>query len=160
MFCFRYHWRIIIKKFNSIFEVYQIFLFVLRSIYCWLFIKFDNVFVSPNPEPPVIILYGWSGIYGHFGLFCFIFIGIIMKIDQCLYCFTILSYLTFSFLPIRSLFVPYVYVSIESIDCIVLLSFELKAILLNSSVKILWLLLLNLCGVFNINLLFFINSSK
>ena len=60
-----------------------------------------------------------------------------MKINQCLYCFTILSYLTFSFLLIRFLFVPYVYVSIESIDCIVLLSFELKAILLISSVKIL-----------------------
>ena len=34
-----------------------------------------------------------------------------------------------------SLLVPYAYVSIESIDCILLSSFELKAILLNSSAK-------------------------
>ena len=31
------------------------------------FIKFNNAFVSPDPEPPIInILYGSSGIYGHF----------------------------------------------------------------------------------------------
>ena len=59
-----------------------------------------------------------------------------------------------SFSLIRSFLVPYAYVSIESIDCILLSSFELKAILLTSLVKTLSLSLLNLCCVCNINLLF------
>ena len=54
--------------------------------------------------------------------------------------------------------VPYAYVSIESIDYILLSLFELKAILLISSVKTLCLSLLNLFCVFNINLLLFMNS--
>ena len=58
----------------------------------------------------------------------------------------------------RSLLVPYAYVSIESIDYILLSLFELKAILLISSVKTLCLSLLNLFCVFNINLLLFMNS--
>ena len=49
-------------------------------------------------------------------------------------------------------------VSVESIDCILLSSLELKAILLISSVKTLCLSLLNLCCIFNIDLSFFINS--
>ena len=40
-----------------------------------------------------------------------------------------------SFLLIRSLLVWYACISIESIDCILLSSFELKAILLISTVK-------------------------
>ena len=55
--------------------------------------------------------------------------------------------LVFSFLCIGSLLIPCAYVSIESIDCILLSSFELKLILLISSVKALYLLLLNLCCV-------------
>ena len=43
--------------------------------------------------------------------------------------------LIFSFINIRSFLVPYAYVSIESIDHILLSLFELKAILLISSVK-------------------------
>ena len=39
------------------------------------------------------------------------------------------------FLLIRSLLVWYAYISIESIDCILSSSFELKAILLISTVK-------------------------
>ena len=43
----------------------------ILSISGWLFIKFNNAFVFPDPEPPIIsILYG-SGIYGHFKL-CFV----------------------------------------------------------------------------------------
>ena len=35
----------------------------------WLFIKFSNAFVFPDPEPPINnIQYVWSGIYGHFKL--------------------------------------------------------------------------------------------
>ena len=60
-----------------------------------------------------------------------------------------------SFSPTRSLVVLYGYVSIESVDCILLSSFELKAVLLISSVKTLCLSFLNLCCVFNINILFF-----
>ena len=55
----------------------------------------------------------------------------------------------------RSLLVPYLNVSIESIDYI-LLSFELNTILLISSVETLYFSLLNLCCVFNIS---FINIS-
>ena len=49
--------------------------------------------------------------------------------------------------------VPYAYVSIDLIDCIILSSFEVKAILLNSSVKTLCLSFLNVCCVFNICLI-------
>ena len=50
------------------------------------------------------------------------------------------------------------YVFIESIDCILLSSFELRAILLIFSVKSLYLSLLSLCCVFNINFLFLMIS--
>ena len=70
-----------------------------------------------------------------------------------MYRFIILLHLISSVLITRSLLIPNAYVSIQSIDCILLLSFELKAILLISSVKTLCLSLLNLCCVFNINLL-------
>ena len=59
-----------------------------------------------------------------------------------------------SFPLTKTLVVPYAYVSIESIDSILLLSFELKAILLISPVKTLCLSILNLCYVRNVNLLF------
>ena len=40
----------------------------------WLFIKFNNAFIFPDPEPPVIsILYGQSGIYHHFKLCSVVF---------------------------------------------------------------------------------------
>ena len=62
--------------------------------------------------------------------------------------------LIFSFLHIKSLLIPCVYVSIESTDCILLLLFKPKAILLTSSVKTLSLSLLNISCIFNINLFF------
>ena len=58
----------------------------------------------------------------------------------------------------KSLLAPYTYVSIESVDCILLSLFELKAILLISSVKTLCFSLLNICCIFDIDLSFFINS--
>ena len=70
--------------------------------------------------------------------------------------FIILSCLIFSFLHIGSLLFPYAYVSVKLIDCILLSSFELEAILSISWVKRLCLSLLNLCYDFNIRL-FFIN---
>ena len=63
--------------------------------------------------------------------------------------------LSYNFLFTRSLLTPYAYVSMKSINCILLSLFELKVILLISSVKILCFSLLNLYSVFNINLLLF-----
>ena len=45
----------------------------ILSIFGCLFIKFNNTFVFPDPESPIInIPYGWSGTFGQFGL-CFSF---------------------------------------------------------------------------------------
>ena len=82
----------------------------------------------------------------------------IIKVNHCLYRFIILLHLNSYFSLTRSLLVANAYVSIKSIDCILLTSFELKAILSISSVKTLCFSLLNLCCVFNIDLLFSINS--
>ena len=76
----------------------------------------------------------------------------------CMYCLNMLLHLISSFLLTRFLLIPFAYVSIELIDCILLLSFEFKEILSVSSVKALYLSLLNLCLVFNINILHFLNS--
>ena len=88
---------------------------------------------------------------------CFFFCNII-TVNHFLYRFTIFLHLISSFSLTRSFLIPYAYVSIESIDSILLSSSGLKAILLIFSVKILCFPLLNLCWIFNINLLFFINS--
>ena len=87
---------------------------------------------------------------------CFFFCSII-KVSHFLYRFIILLHLISSLLLTKPLLVPYAYISIESIDCILLSSFKLKAILLISSVETLCLSLLNFCCIFNIDLLFFIN---
>ena len=68
--------------------------------------------------------------------------------------------LIFSFFHIRSLLIPCAYVSIESIDCVLLSSFELKVILFISSVKTLYLSLLNLSCLFNITFLYFVISLR
>ena len=70
----------------------------------------------------------------------------------------LLLHLISSFLHGKSLFILCAYVSTKSNDCIFLSSFELNAILLISSVKALCFSLLNLCCVFNVSLLFFVNS--
>ena len=87
-------------------------------------------------------------------MFFYILFYHIIKVKTFLYCFIILLRLIFSFLHIRSLFAPYVYVSIKSVDCIVLSAFELKAMLLIFSVKTLCLSFSNIFCVFNISLLF------
>ena len=91
-------------------------------------------------------------------MFLYVFFWKIIKVNHFLYHFIILLHLISSFSFTRSFLVPYAYVSVESVDCILLSSFELKAILLISSVKTLCLSLLNLCCVFDINLMFFMNS--
>ena len=73
-----------------------------------------------------------------------------------LYYFIIFLHLISSFLHTRSVLVPVAYVSIKSIDYILSSSFELKDILLISSVKTLCLSLLNLFCAFDIS--FFTNS--
>ena len=84
-----------------------------------------------------------------------VFFCIIIKVNHFLNRFIILLHLISLLLLTRFLFVLYAYISIESIVCILLSSFGLKAILLISSVKTLSLSLLNNCCVFNIDLLFF-----
>ena len=50
-----------------------------------LFIKFNSVFVFPDPEPPIInILYGWSGIYGQLGL-CFLLFSLVYSSKFIIY---------------------------------------------------------------------------
>ena len=39
----------------------------ILSMSGWFSITFNNKFVFPDPELPIInILYGWSGVYGQF----------------------------------------------------------------------------------------------
>ena len=65
-----------------------------------------------------------------------------------LYCFIIMLFLISSFLHTRSLLILYVYVSIESTDCILLSSLALNAILLTFSVNTLCFSLPDLCCYF------------
>ena len=76
-------------------------------------------------------------------LLCFLLQRLQSELFLCR--FIILLHLISYFSLTRSYLVPYAYVSIKSTDCIVLSSFELKAIFLN------------LCCIFNINLLFFMS---
>ena len=68
----------------------------------------------------------------------------VIKVNHFLYRFIILLYLNSSFSLTKSFLISYTYVSIESIDCILLSSLELKGIQLISSVKTLRLSLLNI----------------
>ena len=88
-------------------------------------------------------------------LLCFLFH--IIKVNQFLYRYIILLNLVSSFSLTKSLLVPYAFFSIESFECILKSSFEIKAILLISSVKTLCLSFLIFCCVFNISLLFLTN---
>ena len=79
-------------------------------------------------------------------IFCMDGLEFLVNLDYVFFCniikgkhfYIVLLYLLSSFLYTRSLLVLYAYVFIESVDCILLLSFELKAILLISSVKTLY----------------------
>ena len=80
----------------------------------------------------------------------------LIKAYNFLYCFIILLLLISSFLNTRSLLVLYAYISTELIDCIQLPSFELTAISLISSLKT-CLSIRNVCCIFNISVLYFMN---
>ena len=46
----------------------------MLSISGCLFFRLNNEFVFSDPEPPIVnILYGWSRIFGQFGLCSFMF---------------------------------------------------------------------------------------
>ena len=100
------------------------------------------------------VLYGWSRICGQFGLRSFMFSFAQHQSQSFFYYFIILLHSIFFFPLTRSLLVPYVYVSIESIDFIILSSLALNVILLNSPVNALYILLLILCCDFDINFCF------
>ena len=88
----------------------------------------------------------------------YLFFCNITKVNHILHCFIILLDLFFSFFTFRILALPYAYVSIESIDSILLSSLVLNAILIVSSLNKLCFFLVSLCCDFNINLVLFINS--
>ena len=67
-------------------------------------------------------------------------------------------YLVSSFSHTSSQLIPYAYISNESIDCILLSSLVVNALLLTSSVNTSCFLLLNLYQDFDIYLLFFVSS--
>ena len=75
-----------------------------------------------------------------------------------MYCFIILLHLISSFSLTRYLLLSYAYVSIKSIDRVLLSSFEVNVMLLVSSVKTWCFSLSILCCVFNLDLLFLMNS--
>ena len=96
-------------------------------------------------------------------IFIYVFFCIIIIVNHFLFflhCYV--SYVTFLFLHcyvsfflcIIYFFVSYAYVSIESIDCILLWLLAINAILLTSSINTLCFSLLNLCCHFDISLLF------
>ena len=119
---------------------------------CSWFIRLRNAFFFLETEPPIInIRYGWSRSSNHFGLCSSMtFFWVIIKVKHFFMLFYYINAFNFFFLP--SFLIPCTYASIESIDYILLSSFEPKAILVISSAKILCLQLLNLCCVFNISL--------
>ena len=79
--------------------------------------------------------------------FFYHFIHNITKINHFFYCFVKLLHLIPFFSLTRFFVLSYVYISIKSIDCILLSSLGLKEILLISSVKALYLSLLSPCCV-------------
>ena len=109
--------------------------------------------VFPDPEAPTIIFYMDDQVFLanlDWFLLCLLF----WLKPTFLYLFITMFHLISSFLHTKSLFIPYAYVSFKSINWYFLSSFELKAILLISSVQTLCFSLLNLFCDFNVNLLF------
>ena len=90
--------------------------------------------------------------------YVFFFFCNIIKVNHFFYRFIILLYLISFLSPTRSFLVTHAYVSIKSFDCILLSLFDLKIIFLISSVKTLRLSLSNVYCVFDIDILFLMNS--
>ena len=105
--------------------------------------RLNDKYVFPDLEPLNInILYEWSRICHQFPL-CFYMLSFVTSLMLIIFAFFyyIVTFSHFFFSLTGSLLIPYAYVSIESIDYIVLSSFELNALLLISSVEILCLTL-------------------
>ena len=116
------------------------------------FIKLNNTFVFPDPEPPVIKI-----LYGQFGLLSsFMFFYNIIRVNLVFF----YNIVTFNLCLIQFyIFASHIGIWFYWINCLCFLSLlALNAILSTSSVKTLGFLLLNLCCDFNIFLLFFMNS--
>ena len=57
----------------------------ILSIFGCLFIKFNNTFVFPDQESPIInIPYGWSGTFGQFGL-CSVLFSLVTSSKSTIY---------------------------------------------------------------------------
>ena len=111
----------------------DLFQVILSISGCW-FVRENNEFVFPDPESPLInVLYGWSGICDQFELSPLKFSFVTSLNLIVFYHFIILLHLICFFYFTRSLLVLYAYVSIKSIDFILLP--ELKAILFIFSAK-------------------------
>ena len=114
-------------------------------------------FQIQNPQLLIFCMDGQEFVV-NLDLLFYVFFCNIIKFNQFLHCFIILLHL-FSFFYILNLCTFRMRIFfIESIECILLSSSALNAILFNFSVNMLSLLLLNLFCVFNINLFFFQNS--
>ena len=99
----------------------------------WLSIKFNNAFVFPDPEPPIInILYGWSGIYDQF-LLCTVLFSLTISLKLMIYALQRIL-LSISLSYTLKAFVPYRHVVILSNACTLLSSLLFSAILFTSSV--------------------------
>ena len=99
----------------------------------WFSIKFNNPFVFPDPQPPVInILYGSSRMCGQFLLWTVLFS---LTISSKLIIYTLQRILlSISLSHTLKAFVPYGYVVILSNVCSLLLSLLINAILFTSCV--------------------------
>ena len=92
------------------------------SIFGWWFIRLNDALDSVTVT--INILYGWSGICGQSKLCSFyvFFCNIKAGLYHFLHYFFILLHLVASFSLTKSLLVPYANVSIESIDCILMIA--------------------------------------
>ena len=112
----------------------------------------------PELEPPIInIMYRWSGICGQFVLGYFL-LSLVISLKLMIFVFYEIATFTSLFLYTSSWLIQYAYVSIEPIDCNLLSSLAVNAILLTSSVNTICFSLLSLCRYFNINFLFIMSS--
>ena len=117
-----------------------------------------NLFFQIQSLQLLIFCMGHQEFVTNLDYFFYVFFCNIIKVNHFFVLFYYIVTLNHFFTPNRSLLILYAYVSIESNDCIFLSSFELNAIILISSVKTLCISLLNLFCVFNIDLLFIMNS--
>ena len=98
----------------------------ISSISSWWFIKWSNASVFLGLESSATnIVYGWPEIWSQFGLCPFMFSCATSWKLIILYCFIIFLYLISPFLCIIFSLVPYGYITMELIDCILLSSLEL-----------------------------------